>query len=440
MDELRQIEEAVRSYFGARDEERADLAAGELAEFLEVIGNLEDQSRLVSQKLIIRRLEVMNVEGDEATVDLDATDHLVYYAEEAGRIKNTWHYSGPVVVRRVGSAWRVADYVRNGRLRSASMRLHPSGTQEVNGLRIAAVAIDLLADITLLYLRVQNDRAEPAQVDWAAVGTPRLRGWKYLAVGVQPSEFAPRSTTVAFAWRWKGLPVDVQALRLIVVEKGQRVGFDLVIDPRSSGAIRRPQPPPRTLPLRLRFTRGPFALVPALVPLVLVYLFGSWPSVGLVLAGLGALVLLSIPWHRLQGRRLPARRPASAGSGLLAIGAIIFALTGLSWGCPPRSEAAEISDRFVSALLTDGPAATERYLVFPEQQRGDLPFVPSVSDRNAARLLRTRRTGTKAECNPFSGFFGVPETDDPCFLYDLPNRQLTVYMTCDGDWKVGGVG
>lgn len=263
----------------------------------------------------------------------------------------------------------------------------------------------------------------------------------YVALDVRPSEFAPRTTTLAFAWAWKVLPLDTQAFRVIVVEKRRRLGFDLVIDPQRNEALAQPQPPPRTLPLRLRLAHSPLVLVPALVPLVLVYLFGSWPAVALALAGFGALVLLSIPWHRLRGRRLPVRRPALVGSGLLGVGAVVLVVSGLFSGCPDRSEAAETSDRFVAALLTAEP--TERYLVsaFSDELLGSLPFVPSGSDRRAARLVRTRATGTKGECNVYTGFFGQPETDDPCFFYDFPDRQLTVYLTCEyGEWKVGGVG
>jgi hypothetical protein len=441
MDDRRQIEEAVRAYLEARDDERAELATGELAEFLELIGDVEDPSRLVEESVTIRQLEVVEIEGDEATVDLDAMHRYVVEAPEAGRVKHGTHFSGPVTVRRVGGSWRVADLVRNGRFRSASLRLHPSGTQEVNGAQISALAVDLLSDVTLLYLRVENRRDAPVQVGWTALGIPRRRGWKYVALDVRPLGFAPGTTTFAFAWAWKALPLETQAFRLIVVEKRRRVGFDLVIDPRRNEALGQPQPPPRTLPLRLRLGRSPLGLVPALVPLVFAYLFGSWPAVALVLAGFGAIVLLSIPWHRLRGRRLPVRRPALVGSGLLTVGTIVFVLSGIFAGCPARSEAAETSDRFVTALLTGGPEATDRYLASstPPFHRSELPFVPIVSDGRAARLVKTGAMGTKEEC--IIQVFGGADADDPCFIYELPDRSLTVFMTCEyGEWKVNGAG
>ena len=437
-----QIEEAIRTYFAASVEEAAGLSAGVLAELLELTRDFEQPATMTEQRLSVRKLEVIRLDGDRAEIAIEATQHLTYETDEGERQSDRLLIEGPMLLRRIDGVWKVADYSRNGRRRSESLRLHPPGTQEVDGVRVTALAADLEAGYTVIYLRVTNPHASDLILDWAALGIPRSRSWRYVPVDVLPSTFPP-GDTVAAAWMWKGVPLAIPALRLVLLPKGRRVGFDLVVGAPGAEGLEALQPAPTALPFRLRMRRSPvFQLLP-LLTLVPVFLFGGWPAVGLVMFLLGALIVGSLVRNRLKGRRFPSRRPAIAGTGLLAGGLVLFVATGISFaGCPPRSEAGQVADGFVKTLVTRGPDAADRYLAsYAEPIRSMLPALEPVSDRRAAEIVRTRSERTLVECNPLANLLPASERTEPCFLYDLPERVLMVYMGCDFDeWKVAGLG
>ena len=432
-----EIEEAVRAYFEAGPE--AEGSTGAIAELFELTRDFENPTTGVDRRFTERRLEVTSVDGDRAEVAIDATLDRTYESGDGGRQRDRMLIEGPVLLHRTQGAWKVADYSRNGRSRSKSIRLRPTGAQEVEGLKVSALAADLESDHTLLYLEVMNDREAEVSVEWSALGAPKARAWRYLPFELTRKTFPPGRTVVA-CWAWKGLPVDTPALRLIV--SGKRAMFDFVIDVSGAHRLEALQPAPKSLPLRLRARRSPLFLLLPLLPLVPMFLLGGWPAVGIMMAVLGALIVASIVGLRLRGGRLPSRRPAVAGTGLLVAGLALFVGTGLEFaGCPPRSEAGSVSDQFVQTLLTRGPFEVDRFMsAYADPVANQVPGLRTMSDRRAARVLRTRSEKTVVECFPPAAL--VPEGgDEPCFAYRLPEGRLVVLMECEFDeWKVSSVG
>ena len=431
-----EIVEAVRAYFEVGTE--AEGSAGAIGELFALTRDFEDPTIGVGRRFRERRLEVTRVEGDRAEVAIDATLGLTYESGDSGQQRDRVLIEGPLLLRRSEGAWKVADYSRNGRRRSEAIRLRPTGAQEVDGLKFSALAADLQADYTVIYLEVTNSRDVETSVEWSALGIPRKSSWRYLSFELTRKAFPPGRTVVA-GWMWKGLSADVPALRLIV--SGKRTTFDFVIDVSGAHRFEALQPAPKSLPLRLRARRSRLFLLLPLLPLVPMFLLGGWPAVGIMMAVLGALIVISIVRLRLRGGRLPSRRPAVAGTGLLVAGLALFVGTGLEFaGCPPRSEAGSVSDEFVQTLLTRGPFEVDRFLSpYADPVANQVPGLRTMSDRRAARVLRSRSDKTAAECFPLAAL--VPEGgQEPCFVYRLPGRRLAVFMECDFDeWKVSSV-
>ena len=431
-----EIEEAVRAYFEEGTE--AQRSTGSIGKLFELTRDFEDPVIGVGRSFKERRLEVTRVVGDRAEVAIDATLGLKYESGDSGQQRDRVLIEGPLVLLRSEGAWRVADYARNGRRRSEAIRLRPTGAQEVGGVHVSALAADLQSDYTLIYLEVDNSRDAEVSVEWSALGVPKKRSWRYFSFELTRKTFPPGRTVVA-GWMWKGLPANMPALRVIVSGKGTT--FDLVIDVSGGNQLVALQPAPNSLPLRLRIQRSRlFRLLP-LLTLVPVFLIGGWPAVGIVMAAIGALMVASIVRLRWRGGRLPNRRPAAVGSGLLLAGLALFVATGLEFaGCPARSEAGPVSDEFVQTLLTRGPFEVDRFMSpYADPVANQVPELKTMTERRAARVLRTRSDETAAECFPLAGL--VPEAgQDPCFVYRLPGRRLMVFMECDFDeWKVSSV-
>jgi hypothetical protein len=431
-----EIEEAVRAYFEAGTE--PEESTGPIGELFELTRDFEDPVIGVGRRFKERKLEVMRIEGDRAEVAIDATLSLTYESGDAGQRRDRVLIEGPLLLRRSEGAWRVADYSRNGRRRSEAIRLRPMGAQEVDGLKVSALAADLQSDYTLIYLEVTNSRAVEASVEWSALGVPRKGSWRYLSFELTRKTFPPGRTVVA-GWMWKGLPADLPVVRLII--SGRRTTFDFIVDVSGGHQLAALQPAPSSLPLRLRVQRSRlFQLLP-LLTVVPVFLIGGWPAVGIVMAVIGALIVASIARLRWRGGRLPNRRPAVAGTGLLLAGLALFVATGLEFaGCPPRSEATSVSDEFVQTLLTRGPFEVDRFLSpYANPVVNQVPGLRTMSDRRAARVVRTRSDKTVSECFPLTAVLpGAGQ--EPCFVYQLPGRRLAVFMECDFDeWKVASV-
>jgi len=435
-----QVEDAIRAYFAASGAELEERSAGVIRELFAATRELDDPATLSRLRVAIRRLEIVALAGDRMEVVLDATVQSAFTSDEGARDRETVVIDGPATFLRVDGAWRVADYTRNGRPRSESIQLRPSGTQEVGGLRVSALAADLQADRTLIYLKVAN-RHGPIELDWGALGVRTGRRWRYHPLGVSPNRL-PTGDTVAGAWSPKAVPLESAALRVIVVPKGERVGFDFIVGLAGQRELEDLQSSPKSLPLRLRVVRSPLVAAVPLLGLLVVFILGGWSAGAVALFALGVLILCALAWHRLRGRRVGLRRPVAVGAGLAGAGAVLFLATGTSsGGCPPQSEAGPAADRFVKTLLTRGPDEADDYVAsYAGPVRESLPSLPPVPQRRANEVVRTRTLGLNPLCNASTSIFPETENAGPCFVYDLPTSRLTVYLGCDaGEWKVTGI-
>lgn len=104
----------------------------------------------------IKRLAVADVAGDEAVVDLEAT-------AVTKRRRKRIEYRGPVHLRRVGGAWRVASFVRNGRVHEPRL-LDDVPPNEREGVTVAPSVVELRTEGTHLWCRVQNRGAEEVRL------------------------------------------------------------------------------------------------------------------------------------------------------------------------------------------------------------------------------------------------------------------------------------
>lgn len=372
---------------------------------------------------------------------------------ERGRDRHRALLHGPVRLRRIEGVWKVEDYRVNGRLRSSSLRLRPAGAQEVDDLRVSTVAADLRGDATYVYLRIENRRHAPTELDWGALGSRRGRRWAFAPFDLLVAEIPPAATVLVGGGTWKVLPLDTRELRLILVERGKRVGFDFIVNlAPAAEELEAVQRPPEALPLRLRLLRSPLGLTPLLLLLALVFWLGSWASLGMTLGAMGGLLLLALAWHRIRGRSIRARRPAAVGGGLLAIGLVILLFAGFPFaGCPSRTEARKPADRFALALLAgDREAAGDLMAPGTEPIREQLPRLGPIPASDATEIVRTgyMERGTACLLFPVPSLPGFPNVDDDlCVVYDLPigdryaSGRLTVYVRCEsGRWEVVGFG
>jgi hypothetical protein len=447
-----EIEEAVRAYFEAPDHEAYAFATGELAEFLERTNEVWFTE--AKQTLGIRRFDVEHLDETRAEVALDARVQIVEQTPDGDRATTSYTLQR-VALQRVGGAWKIGDYVSDGRARSDAMRPHAAGVQEVKGLRVTTIGASLSAEWTSLFLRVENKRETPAQFEWGALGIPRRSSWRWFRFDTPPwVAFQPGTVTAIPAAAPKGFPVSTRELRVLLVEKGERVGFDFVVDLEPETDVEVAQSAPDSLPLRVRYARSPLSLVPLALLLLVVFWLGSWPALGLALAGGGGLILARIVWNRLRGRSLPVRHAIVVGAAPAAAGVVmIWAGGGLPFGgCPSRSETRAPADRFAHALLTQGRDAAARTM-WPgtEPIQNDLPRLRLVSPARARRILATGQL--QEGCLPFPvpqlPGFPAPPADEPCVVYELPTEldsssstgQLVVFLGCHEDrWQVTGFG
>ncbi|HET7855409.1 MAG TPA: hypothetical protein VFL41_03035, partial [Gaiellaceae bacterium] len=223
--------------------------------------------------------------------------------------------------------WKVTDYVLNGRPRTASIGIDPSGMQEADGLRLRVRVGDLRSDGTGLYLALENDRDDEVRWAWAALGVPRGPSWRYEDLGLFPEGLSPRSRRIVFGWA-RPVPLDTSDLRLILVEKGRKATFDLVVHlAASQHDVPSVQPAPDAVPLRLRLSRSPLGLLPALALGAIVVLLGGCGALGYTFAGLSLILAATASWNRSRGRPVPLVRALAVAAALFAGGLALLLAT-----------------------------------------------------------------------------------------------------------------
>jgi hypothetical protein len=133
----------------------------------------------LSNELAVERLEVLSIDGDEAVVDLRAT------AQNHGRHR-LWgvksfplNFDGPVVLNRIGGSWRIVDYVLDGKRLSDSLVL-PRVANELMGVRVELIALDLMTSVAIATFAVENRRPESVSLDWACVATKKGFGGRWI--------------------------------------------------------------------------------------------------------------------------------------------------------------------------------------------------------------------------------------------------------------------
>ena len=269
MDEQHAVEEAVREYFQAAEDSRADLATGKLETFLRLpvsLTTLTDEAA-TSETISFSELSAREIRGDLALVDLEGLWEITGNHPTSGRFKGTRHLGGPVLLHRIEGLWKVADYVLNGRCRSESIVIDPSGIQESDGLALSIRAADLQGDGTSFYAEVTNARGSTVEWDWAALGSPRRGSWRFEELGLSAAALPPGGPHVLHAFG-PPVPLATKELRVILVEKPRRPTFDLVVRLDSARhELQDVQRAPDSLPLRLRLRHSRSAL------------FGILPSV-----------------------------------------------------------------------------------------------------------------------------------------------------------------
>jgi hypothetical protein len=330
LDDAAGIERTIREYFESLDDVRP-LAAGAVGSFLEAISSPAEWpgggGRVVERHLEVRRIALERVENDVAEVAFDAK-HRVREAEGAkGGSKGDWSLSGPVVLERPTGTWRVCDYVLNGRPRSESLRLRLTGQQEIDGLTLTAVAVDLRTDITAVWIHVENRRESPVAFGWASLGTRRKGGWKFTPLDL--GEEVKTGWSIGPLVAGAVLPLDTRELRLIVVERGRQVGFDFIVDLEPQVDYQPIQRRPDALPPKLRVQRSPLGVLIGLLLLVAAGLvLGSWRAVGFVMLAFGGITSLEHVYGLLQRRRIHNWRPMVGTVLALTIGAAILVRVG----------------------------------------------------------------------------------------------------------------
>lgn len=323
MDEREAVEGVVREFFTTLD---PDLATGKVEALLRIAGQVPQEAEL-AEDLELSMLAARRIDENEALVDVSGEWRAALDHPQHGRWKQRTHFGGPAVLRRVDGNWKIADYLSNGRARDTSIILDPSGSQEVDGLRLAVRAVDLRAFETSFYLALGNERGTDVEWDWGAMGTARRQSWKFQPLGLDPVRLPAR---VAHQYAWSGaVPIDATQLRLILVEKGKKATFDLVVDltvtQRERPSV---QPAPDGIPLRLKLQRSPTALLPGLALVVIVGWLGGWDAVGLMLAFLGLAVLAAVLWRRSHRRPVFLLRGIAFSTVLLAVGLALLVTTG----------------------------------------------------------------------------------------------------------------
>jgi hypothetical protein len=136
----------------------------------------------VSQKADITQLEVIEAGHGQATVALDAVVHTRWRDDRSGRITGqSLAMVGPVTLQRRDGHWHITDYSVEGRPVSLATRIHPAGSQEQHGVRIAARAMHLGGSATSLVLEVGNGGDAELDVLWCVLTGPgRFPGYRRL--------------------------------------------------------------------------------------------------------------------------------------------------------------------------------------------------------------------------------------------------------------------
>lgn len=235
---------AVQRYFDApfRGEDPGKYAVGTLATADALSHAVRIPEAVDRRTFAVKKVEIAHIDGDEATVAFEATSTFTVTHRRFGPVSVNVRFSGPVRLRLVEDAWRIVDYVCQGRSVLASFTTDIVATTEKSGLRATAVAAEFQADASLLYFDVQNLANASFYIDEATLFLPkkrllarRLRGTVWGETTVEPG----RTCIVRADWPI-GLSRNASALdvSLVAYSSATRspVCLDLSVGPAVTAA------------------------------------------------------------------------------------------------------------------------------------------------------------------------------------------------------------
>jgi len=317
------VEEAVRRYWQAveRGDPHLDHATGPLGAFLD-LAERAPRPGTHRTEIGIDRLEVTRVEGDEASCDFGARERVTFELDD-GRQTVEMRLTGPLIARRVGGEWKVADYGIDGRSFAEAFVPLDSAPAGENGVRLAARGL-LLLSWTSLFLEVENTGDEPLELRWAML--------KCCYSGLTRTTVEPGERVVVRT-DWTKRLLRARTLRIFV--HGRAAGsngsftFGALLRPRTREAVvTQLRRLPVALWLQLQAGRALAVLgLPGLVA-VLAWMLtvGNYRAVGALLSLLGAGGLHESYDRARLGHRRASRIALAAGLALLAAGIPLFVL------------------------------------------------------------------------------------------------------------------
>jgi hypothetical protein len=174
MDESREVEAVVRRYFGALTEfgDRSEYIPKERIPLYMATRRIKEKSKVKSSEdVVINEVRALHVQGNLASVALDATEIYSEAHPERGEYSWRTRYSGPVELRRIDGRWKIFDYKVNGRSIAASNVLGRGYTERVEGIEVEVLGAEMAQAYTFVTLRVRNGRVRPVRIIGASLKT-----------------------------------------------------------------------------------------------------------------------------------------------------------------------------------------------------------------------------------------------------------------------------
>jgi hypothetical protein len=215
-DQVAAIEEAVRNYLQAlADDDRAAkvmFSSGELH-------SLADWEAMVALsfgssvgEVRIDQLKVTEVGAAEATVDLEAELTRFGFQEDT-----PVSLEGPVSVVKEGNAWKVADYVQDGQMRTESVYTEVSGGQERDGLAVEVVGVDVTANAVLVVIRAVNDSDRTLVLSPGTIVSPDGRRLGFGEPSATQRAALPSAPLETYLyWSGRSLPPNATTFELLL--------------------------------------------------------------------------------------------------------------------------------------------------------------------------------------------------------------------------------
>ncbi len=172
---------AARRYFSrARERELESCLDGPLLAYFRLFDGLPGVVDPLVNNAEIRHLRVASIEARAALCDCDVVTARAFVNRSGRSSRAVDRITGPLVLQRDDEAWKVVDYVLNGRRVLRSLRLY-DGTEGVvcgGGLSVRPRAVLLGASWTVAVIELSNGSADEVSIDQATIrGKGRIGPW-----------------------------------------------------------------------------------------------------------------------------------------------------------------------------------------------------------------------------------------------------------------------